>query len=110
MRVLILTLIQILFTLSYLFGQCGACTTTLSMPNSGTHSVGNMETLCLTSTGAFSGSIDIAHNGGVLCIDENVEFTGNLNFNASGTVNNYGNVNGIFLTVAGTFNNYGEML
>ena len=109
MRIIYISIIYILLLLNNLFGQCSSCDFSISMPNSGTYNIPNNETWCLTGSGEFSGTISINNNNSSLCISDDVEFTGNLNFNA-GTINNYGNVNGIFLNVAGTFNNYGDML
>lgn len=90
--------------------QCNSCDQTFTMPSAANYTSSNNETICLTGSGNFTGSISLDGSNSELCIANDVVFTGTLNMNKNTVeVNNFGTISGINLNTQGTFNNFGTM-
>ncbi|MBT31947.1 MAG: hypothetical protein CMO01_19995 [Thalassobius sp.] len=107
----VIVILAILNLSNQTFAQCSSCDYTYSAPGSTYINLNsNNKTYCITGSGEYSGSVVLDGSNTILCIDEDVIFTGNITINKSNaTVNNYGTVITNSLSFSGTVNNYGNM-
>jgi hypothetical protein len=114
----------------YLFGQCNTCTYTISSNNNSYYNLNSGETFCVTSTGNFTGQLNLmagasicnqgtlhpsSFNIGAGTIDNygTISFNYLFNVNSGATINNYGTINALGnfeLNQASAFNNLGGTL